>query len=474
MHILPSLRALPRRFWLAPRAGLSHKRRMLSRVFRLAENGTTPARELQAGLTTFAAMAYILAVNPNILAGTGMDKGALVTVTAITAALSTALMALLTNYPLALAPGMGINAFFAFTVCLGAGVRWQEALGMVFINGVIFLALSVTGVRERIMQAIPYPLKIAITCGIGLFIAFIGLQKGGVVVPNPATYLTHGDFASGPVALCLAGIVLTAILVARRVPGAIVISIAAVTLAGLFVTADPATGKKVTELPGSFFSRPRSIEPLFLKLEFGFLASWDKFTAALPIILTLLMVDMFDNIGTLIGVTKRAGYLTADGTLPKAGRALVADSTATLISALFGTSTVVSYVESASGVEAGGRTGLTSLTTAVLMLLALFLTPLILAVPAVATAPALVIVGIFMMQSVAEVPMGDFKTAAPAVLTIMAIPLTFSIAQGIGLGLATAALMALALGRPKDLTLTGYLIAAVFFLEFFHIFPFSG
>ncbi|PAW68269.1 MAG: guanine permease [Opitutia bacterium Tous-C1TDCM] len=445
---------------------------MLNRLFHLDQNQTTVGRELQAGLTTFAAMAYILAVNPAILANTGMDKAALVTVTALTAAIATLIMALLTNYPLALAPGMGINAFFTFTMVLGRGVPWSEALGMVFVNGVIFLLLSVTGVREKIIAAIPHALKIAVTCGIGLFIAFIGLKNGGVIVANPATFVSHGDFASGPVALCLFGIVLTAVLVARRVPGAIVISIAAVTVIGLFVTAGG--GKMVTQFPGKLVDLPASPAPVFLKLTFQFLTNSNALLLALPLILTLLLVDMFDNIGTLIGVTKRAGFLRPDGTLPKAGRALLADSIATLLSALFGTSTVVSYIESASGVEAGGRTGLTAVTTAGLMLVALFFTPLILMVPAAATAPALVIVGVFMMQSITEIEMTDFKIAAPAVLTILAIPLTFSIAEGIGLGLILAALLAVGLGETKRMTTLGYVLAGIFFLQFFHIWPFGS
>ena len=444
---------------------------MLQRLFKLDQNHTTVGRELQAGLTTFAAMAYILAVNPAILANTGMDKAALVTVTALTAAVATALMALLTNYPIALAPGMGINAFFTFTICGARGVPWQEALGMVFINGVIFLALSVTGVREKIIAAIPHHLKIAVTCGIGLFIAFIGLKNGGVIIANPATYVSHGDFTAGPVWLCLAGIGLTAVLVARRVPGAIVLSIAAITLLGLAVPAGG--GKHVTQLPASLFALPASPAPVFLKLSFHFLTTSNAILLALPLILTLLLVDMFDNIGTFCGIGVRLGIMRPDGTIPRAGRALLADSIATILSSLCGTSTVVSYIESTSGVEAGGRTGLTTMTTAVLMLLALFLTPLILIVPASATAPALVVVGIFMMQSIVEIDMKDFTVAAPAVLTILAIPLTFSIAEGIGLGLISAALLAVALGEPKKMTALGYGVAAVFFAEFFHIWPFS-
>jgi len=443
---------------------------MLDSLFKLKENQTTVARELQAGLTTFAAMAYILAVNPAILANAGMNQAALVTVTAVTAALATALMALLTNYPIALAPGMGINAFFTFTIVLGKGVPWSEALGMVFVNGVIFLALSLTGWRERIIEAIPHSLKLALTAGIGLFIAFIGLKNAGVIVANPATLVAHGNLAAGPAALCLLGIGITGVLLARRVPGAMVLGMLAVTVAGLFTPAGG--GKMVTQLPASILGWPASPEPVLLKLTFGFLGNVNGLLLALPLILTLLLVDMFDNIGTLIGVTKRAGLLRPDGTLPKAGRALVADSLATLLSALAGTSTVVSYIESGSGVAAGGRTGLTSLTTAVLMLAALFLTPLILMVPAAATAPALVIVGVLMMQSVAEIDLGDFREALPAVLTLLSIPLMFSIAEGIGLGLIAAAVLALGTGSPRRLNAVGYLLAAIFLAQFLHLGPF--
>jgi AGZA family xanthine/uracil permease-like MFS transporter len=444
---------------------------MVSRFFKLESRGTTPFREFQAGLTTFAAMAYILAVNPSILANAGMDKAALVTVTAITAAIATTLMALFTNYPIAMAPGMGINAFFTFTICLARGVPWSEALGMVFINGVIFLSLSVSGIREKIMASIPLALKIAVTCGVGLFIAFIGLKNGGVIVANKATFVGPGDFTSGPAALSLAGIILIALLVSKKVPGAIVIGILAITIAGLFTS--NGTGGRVTDMSGGVFSYPHSAAPVFLKLTFGFLTSRAAFMKALPLIFTLLLVDMFDNIGTLIGVTKRAGLLDAHGRLPRAGRALLADSIATMLSALCGTSTVVSYIESASGVEAGGRTGLTAIWVAIFMLAALFLTPLILAIPWCATAPALVIVGIFMMQSVVEIDMTKFETAAPAVIIIFAIPLTFSIAQGIGLGLICSVLLGVGLGKGREIPVIGYGVAGMFFLSFFKIWPFS-
>lgn len=435
-----------------------------------ASRGTSLPVELQAGFTTFASMAYILAVNPAMLSATGMDKAALVSSTAITAALSTLLMALLANLPIALAPGMGINAFFAFTICLGKGVPWSEALGMVFVNGVIFLLLSLTGVRERIFQAIPQSLKIAITCGIGLFITFIGLKNGGVVAASPATFITHGEFTDPAVALCLGGLLLTICLVALRVPGAIILGIIGISTVGLFVHG--ANGTAITQLPGSIVSTPASLSPVFFKLSFNFLSTMQGFLNALPLILTLLLVDMFDNIGTLVAVTKRAGLLDKEGRLPKAGRALVADSTATILSALFGTSTVVSYIESAAGVEAGGRTGVTGVVVAVCMLLALFLTPLIIAIPAVATAPALIVVGVFMLQSVTEIDMADFGTAAPAALTIISIPFMFSIAEGIGMGLIAFAVLALVRRQPSRLPVAGYIIAAVFFLKLFQIFPF--
>ncbi|MEY4939024.1 MAG: hypothetical protein RIQ93_759 [Verrucomicrobiota bacterium] len=443
---------------------------LLHRVFQLEQHRTTVRRELQAGVTTFAAMAYILSVNPDILAHTGMDRAALITVTALTSAVATMLMAVLTNYPIALAPGMGINAFFTYTICEGRGVPWSEALGMVFVNGVIFLLLSITGLRERVIAAIPRSLKIAVTCGIGLFIAFIGLKNGGVIVAHPATFVTPGTFSSGPVALCLGGIALGGILVARRTPGAIILTIAAVTVAGFFIRGSG--GRMVTELPASLVSLPASPAPVLLKLTFHFLTNQHAIFMAMPLILTLLLVDLFDNIGTLIAVTKRAGFLRADGTLPKAGRALLADSIATLLSALGGTATVVSYIESGAGVEAGGRTGLTGMTTALLLLLALFFTPLILIVPPAATAPVLVIVGVLMMQSITEIDLHDFRTAFPAVLTILGIPLMFSIAEGMGIGLIAAALLALALGEPRKLPALGYAIAAVFFAEFFKIWPF--
>ena len=436
---------------------------MFEKRFHLKEKGTTPGREMLAGLTTFAAMAYILVVNPLVLSDAGMPREALVTATALAAAIATLLMAFMANLPLALAPGMGINAFFAYAVCKGMGVPWQSALALVFCNGVVFLLLSVTGVREKIVHAIPPSIKAATCAGIGLFIAFIGLKNGGLVVAHPATYVSMGDLSQPSVALFACGILFACVLIARRVPGAMLLTMAAITLVGFFVS--NGKGGMISELPKHLVSLPESIAPVFLKLDFHFLLS-DPLKA-LPVILTLLLVDMFDNLGTLIGVTKRAGLVGADGKIPGISRALAADSLAAILSSLLGTSTVVSYIESTAGVQAGGRTGLTSVTVAVLFLLALFFTPLVLCIPAVAVAPALVVVGLLMFESVAEIDLKRFEIAAPAILTLIAMPLTFSISTGLGLGMIATVVIALGTGRTK-----GYItpftcgLALVFLLHF--------
>lgn len=435
---------------------------MLDRIFHLREKGTTIPREIIAGLTTFAAMAYILAVNPSILRAAGMPEPALITATALGAAFATFLMAGLTNFPLAMAPGMGINAFFAFTLCVGMGIPWQSALGLVFINGCIFLLLSITGVREKILNAIPYELKIAISAGIGLFIAFIGLQNGGLIVANSATLVTMGNLASPPVALFAGGVLLACILVARKVPGAIILSMLVITLAGFLIP--DSQGQKITHAPTSLVSWPASLEPLFLHLNFDVIIR--EHIRAVPILLTLLLVDMFDNIGTLIGVTRKAGIMDEKGNVPRVGRALVADSIAAIFSSLIGTSTVVSYIESATGVQAGGRTGLTAVVTGLCFLLALFLTPLILMIPEVAVAPALVVVGIMMFEGVVDLDFQRFEIAAPAALTILTMPFAFSISTGIGIGLITLAALSLGTGRVRSISPIAYLLAAAFLLHF--------
>src|SRR5260370_28371711 len=374
---------------------------MLDRFFHLKEHGSSPAREIIAGLTTFAAMAYILAVNPLILSQTGIDKGALVTATAVASAVMTIIMALATNYPIALAPGMGLNAFFTYTICLAKGIPWQAALGFVFYSGLIFLALTVSRLRQRIVEAIPFELKLAITSGIGFFIALIGLENGGLIVLNMATvpksgvplaeasrYLTLGDLGTIAPWLVIIGIILTGVLVARRLPGAIVLVILLLTVLGLFIPAPDGSGM-LTKPPNAIFNLPSSLAPTFLKLDLGYF--WQHLLTALPLVLSFLFVDLFDNMGTLIGVSKRAGLLDEKGNLPKVGRAFMADACAAMFGSTLGTSTVTSYIESAAGGEAGVRTGLTAIVTAICFLLALFLTPLILVIPAVATAPTIVV-----------------------------------------------------------------------------------
>lgn len=437
---------------------------MLERLFKLRQHNTTPGRELQAGLTTFAAMAYILAVNPAILAAGGMPVEGLITVTALSAAASTLLMAMFTNFPLALAPGMGINAYFAYTVCLGLGVPWAQALGLVFINGLAFLALSISGIREKIINVIPYQLKMAITCGIGLFIAFIGLQNSGIIVANPDTLITHGHLGSPPVLLCFLGILLTVVLMVRRVPGGIILSIFAITLVGLVIP--DGNGSTVTHLPDHILSMPASMGDTFMQLNLDYFRQ--DFLKAMIVVLTLLLIAIFDNVGTLIGVAQRAGFLAKDGSLPGAGRALIADSLGVIISPILGTSNVVSYIESASGVEAGGRTGLVGVTVALLFVASLFFTPIIHAIPAVATAPALVVVGIFMFQSAAELNFAELRDIAPAFIIILATPLTYSIAEGIGLGLVAYALIYLTTGRARQVHWLVYVLAAVFAVYLFH------
>ena len=450
---------------------------MLERFFSLKEHGSSAAREVIAGLTTFAAMAYILAVNPLILSQTGIDKGALVTATAIASAVMTIIMAFATNYPIALAPGMGLNAFFTYTICMAKGIPWQAALGFVFYSGLIFLALTVSRLRQRIVEAIPFELKLAITSGIGFFIALIGLENGGLIVLNldvvpkngaklvveASPYLTLGDLGTPAPWLVIIGIILTGILVARRFPGSIVLVILLLTVAGFFIPAADGSGM-ITKPPGTIFNLPSSLAPSFLKLDLGYF--WQHLLTALPLVLSILFVDLFDNMGTLIGVSKRAGLLDEKGNLPKVGRAFMADACAAMFGSTLGTSTVTSYIESAAGVEAGGRTGLTSIVTAICFVLALFLTPLILIIPAVATAPALVVVGAFMMQGLAELDLRDFTKAAPAFMTIVIMPFAFSISEGIAFGILTYVGMKVGTGKAKEVAVLTYILAVLFLLYF--------
>lgn len=434
---------------------------MLEKLFKLKAHGTTLRTEVLAGLTTFAAMSYILAVNPDILSATGLDFKGLITVTALASAIGSLLMALLTNYPIALAPGMGLNAYFTYNVVIENEIPVEAALGLVFWNGILFLALSVTGIRTRIARAIPHSMRIGVQCGIGLFIAFIGLRNGQVIVADQNTLVTIGDFASASVLLTLSGILLMVFLVYRRVPGAIFVGILILTVIGFFI---PQGEGRLTPLPEQLISAPAPIEQTFFQLDLLYL--FEHFAQVYPIILALLFVDLFDTIGTLVGVSRRANLLDDKGHLPRMGRALTADALATTSGALLGTSTVTSYVESAAGVESGGRTGLTAVVVSACFLLALFFSPLISVIPSAATAPALVMVGIFMIQGIAKLDFDDLTELAPAFMTMVAMPLTYSISEGIGLGFMTYVGVKLLTGRYRDVSWLTAVLAAVFLLHY--------
>ncbi len=433
---------------------------MLDRFFKLREHGTNVRTEITAGLTTFAAMAYILAINPQILSTTGMDFGAVVSATALASAIMTAVFALVTNWPIALAPGMGLNAFFAFTLCGVMKIPWPAALAIVFCSGVGFLLLTATGARERIIDAIPHEMKIAVSCGVGLFIAFIGLQKGGLIVTNPVTLVTAGKFAEPRLLLVLAGIILAAALHHWRIKGAIILSVLVLTVIGLFIPR--AGGGIVTEMPDRLVAPPASLAPTFLHFDFHYLLANPGKT--LPLVLAFLFVDLFDNMGTLIGVCSRLGILKKDGQLPGIGRALKADAVAAMVGSSLGTSTVTSYIESAAGAEEGGRTGLTALVVAACFLVALILHPLLRVIPAEATAPALVVVGILMMQNIAELDLRDFVKATACVLTIVLMPLTFSISEGLAIGFVVYAALMVGTARWRELSLTSWILAGLFLL----------
>lgn len=434
---------------------------MLERFFKLSEHKTNIKTEIIAGLTTFAAMSYVLVVNPSVLAASGMPIEGLITVTALAAFFGTLMMALLTNYPIALAPGMGLNAFFAFTICLTREVPWDAALGLVFWNGIIFLLLSVTGVRTKIAQAIPGALKIGVQCGIGLFIAFIGLKNAGLVVDHPATFVTIGDLSNPAVLLALAGIVLTIVLVIKNVTGGILLSVIAITVVGLFI---PVADGYLTSRPDSLVGMPSGIGDTFFAMNLmypitHFADTWD-------IVFAMIFVNMFDTIGTLIGVSRRANLLDEKGELPKMGGALTADAGASVAGALFGTSPVTSYVESAAGASAGGRTGLTAVVVGVCFLFALFLTPIMKVIPIMATTPALIMVGILMMDSIRHIDFDELADFATAVVALLAMPLTFSISEGIALGFITYVGIKVGTGKYKEVTAITYILAAIFILRY--------
>jgi len=426
---------------------------MLERYFGLREHDTTVRTEVLAGCTTFLTMAYIMFVNPDILSQAGMDKGAVFVATCVASALATGIMALYANYPLALAPGMGLNAFFTFGVVMGMHYTWQVALGAVFISGVLFFILSVTKVREWVVDAIPQSQKLAISAGIGMFLALIALHISGVVVKSDATMVSLGAIGSKETLLAIGGFFVMIALDRLKVPGAIIIAILATTAAAIAVG--------VSKF-GGIVSMPPSLAPTFLQLDLiGALN-----TGAITIIFVFFFVDLFDNTGTLVGVAQRAGLIGTDGKVPRLGKVFMADSTATIAGSLLGTSTVTSYIESAAGVRAGGRTGLVGLVVAILFLLSLFLSPLAGAVPACATAPALLFVGCLMARGIADLDWDDVTEYVPAMVTALAMPFTFSIANGIALGFVTFAAVKLLSGRFSEAKPAVLVLAVLFVIRF--------
>jgi len=426
---------------------------VLDSYFKLGEHGTTVKREVLAGCTTFLTMAYITFVNPAILSDTGMDFGAVFVATCVAAAFGTLVMGLYANYPIALAPGMGLNAFFTYGVVLGLGYAWQTALGAVFLSGVIFVILSLLPVREWLINSIPRTLKMAISAGIGLFLGIIALENAGIVVDHPATLVTMGDMTAAPAILAMLGFVIIVALSRRQVPGAVIIGILAVTGLGV------AFG--ITEWKG-LVSAPPDPSPTLLALDI--VGAFE--VSLLAVVFTFLFVDLFDTAGTLVGVAHRAGLLDDEGKLPRLRKALLADSTATVVGAGLGTSSTTSYIESAAGVNAGGRTGLTAVVVAILFLLCLFFSPLAQTVPAYATAPALLYVACLMTRGLAEIDWEDATEYAPAVITAIAMPLTYSIADGLGLGFICYALMKVTSGKVSECPPAVMVIAALFAFKF--------
>ncbi len=427
--------------------------RSVETFFRFDEHGTNFRTEILAGVTTFLSMAYITVVNPAILSDAGMDFGAVFVATCIAAAVGTLIMGLWANYPIAQAPGMGQNAFFTYGVVLGLGHTWEAALGAVFVSGVIFVVLSLLPVREWLINAIPKNLKLGISAGIGLFLGFIALKNAGIVVDSPATLVSLGDLATPGAAICLFGFVLIAALTARAVKGAVIIGMLVAT--GLGILAG------VTDYQG-LVSAPPSVAPVLFK--FDVLAVLD--VSMVTVVITMLLVDVFDTAGTLVGVANRADLTDERGRLPRLGRALIADSTATVVGSMAGTSSTTSYIESAAGVESGGRTGMVAVTVAALFLLCLFLAPLAQTIPAFATAAALLFVACIMAKSLADLDWEDLTETAPGIVCALGMPLSFSIADGIGLGFITYALIKLLSGKAGECPVAVYVIAAVFLGKF--------
>ena len=429
----------------------------LNAYFKIKEKGSSVRTEIMAGVTTFMTMAYILAVNPAILSATGMDIGSVFAATAISSAIATIIMAFYANLPIGLAPGMGINAFFAYSVCLGMGYSWQFGLTVVLVEGFIFVFLTITNLRESILNCIPIALKKAISAGIGLFIAFIGLQASGIVVKHPATLVAMGDIASPQGFVAVIGLLAASIMLVRKIKGALLYSILFATFVGAFMGVT-----KIDEISfSSFFSLP-NVAPTFWQFDFSQILSMDT----VIILSTLLLVVLFDTVGTLIGVATKGNMLDEQGRLPQAKQAFFADAIGSIAAAVFGTSAVTSFVESASGVAAGGRTGLAALTIAILFLISLFLSPLFILIPSAATAPTLIIVGLFMISSLKDVDFDDYALSIPMFVTIIGIPLTYSIAHGIAWGIISYVFIFLLIGRIREVHPLAAILAIIFIIKF--------
>ena len=436
---------------------------LLERTFKLGENGTTVRTELLAGVTTFLTMAYIVLVNPAILSTTGMPLAGVAAATCLAAGIGCLLMGFLANYPIALAPGMGLNAYFAFTVVGAMGIPWQTALGLVFISGVLFFILTVAGVRQLIVSAIPRALFSAIAAGIGLFIAFIGLRSAGLVETNPATLVGLGDVHAPATQLALLGLAILSVLTVLKVRGAIMIGIVVTSVLGWLLHL-----ANWTPQPYSLEAMTGTALQLDIPAALG-IGGKGYGLALLEIVFVFLFVDLFDNVGTLVAVSKKAGLVRPDGTIPRLNRILFADAGATVVGSLAGTSTVVSYIESASGVAAGGRTGLTAVVVGLLFLATLFVAPWAQVIPAAATAPALILVGAMMMAPLAEIDWDDPVIAIPAFLTLITIPLTFSIANGLAFGVIAYALLKLASRRVTKVDWLLFALAALFLARFVYM-----
>lgn len=431
----------------------STQKNFLEKLFKLKENNTNIKTEIIAGITTFMTMSYILAVNPAILSEAGMDKGGVFTATILASVIATVMMGIYANHPFALSAGMGLNAYFAYTVVLQKGNSWQFALTAVFIEGIIFLIMSLFKMREKIFNSIPMTLKKAVSVGIGLFIAFIGLSGSQIVVQGKGVPLTLGNLLTPGVAVTVFGLIVTGVLLHKKIKGAILYGIILSTILAIIVG--------IASLPEKVISIPSSVMPVAMKME------WSKvFTIDMAVtVFAFLFVDVFDTIGTLIGVSTKANMLDKDGNFPRVGKALLSDAVGTTVGAMLGTSTITTYVESSAGVSEGGRTGLTAIITSALFMLSLFLAPLFTMIPAQATAPALILVGLFMMSPIREIDFSDYTEAIPAFLTIVMMPFAYSIAQGIVFGMVSYVILKVLSGKFKDVSILMYILGILFIAE---------